>query len=64
VITTYERGILQGQREVALRLLELKFGLLSADVRQRVEGLSLEQLDQLFLNFVESQSLNDLCLED
>jgi hypothetical protein len=42
-----ERGILQGEQRSALRLLEAKFGPLSAEVKQRVEALSLEALAQL-----------------
>jgi hypothetical protein len=64
MITTYERGILQGQRRAALRLLESKFGSLSPEVKQRVEVLSPEQLDQLFQDFVKSESLKELGLED
>jgi hypothetical protein len=52
MITTYERGveygiergILQGEQRSALRLLEAKFGPLSAEVKQRVEALSPEGL--------------------
>src|SRR5438067_6353116 len=35
MITTYERGIIQGMRETALRQLETKFGSLSVEIRQR-----------------------------
>jgi hypothetical protein len=64
MITTYERGILQGQRKTALMQLEAKFGRLSADVKQRVEALAPEQLDQLLLDLIKSQSLKELHLED
>ena len=68
MITTYERGIQQGiqrgQRQLVLRQLEAKFGPLTPEVKQRVEALSTEQLDQLALDFVKAQSLKDLRLED
>jgi hypothetical protein len=42
--TTYqrwiERGILEGERRSALRQLDAKFGPLSSEVKQRVQGLS------------------------
>jgi hypothetical protein len=47
-----------------MQLLEAKFGRLSADVKQRVEALSPEQLDQLVLDLIKSQSLKELDLED
>src|SRR5947209_2337190 len=50
VITTYERGILEGERRSALRMLEAKFGPLSAEVKQRLEALSPEALAQLQLD--------------
>ena len=64
MLTTYERGMLQGQRKIALAQLEAKFGRLSADVRHRVEALSPEQLDQLALDLLKSQSFRELHLED
>jgi hypothetical protein len=64
MITTYERGILQGERRSALRLLEAKFGPLSAAVRERVEALSPQELAQLQLDLLKAQSLRELGLED
>jgi uncharacterized protein DUF4351 len=64
MLTTYERGILAGELQVALRQLELKFGPLSPAVRQRVEELSPEELRQLTLDFVNAQTLKELRLED
>jgi hypothetical protein len=64
MITTYERGIVQGQRITALLQLEEKFGPLSPAVRQRVEALSPDELRQLTLDFVKAQSLKDLRLEE
>jgi hypothetical protein len=68
MITTYERGKLQGEletlRRTVLRLLEAKFGALSAAIRERVAAMTPEQLDQLVLDILNSASLKDLHLED
>jgi Domain of unknown function (DUF4351) len=63
MITTYERGIIQGERRFALRLLEAKFGPLAAELKQRVEALSPEELEQLSLDLMKAQSLKELRLE-
>ena len=64
MITTYERGILQGERKSALRQLEAKFGPLSPEVKQRVEALSPDGLAQLQLDLLKAQSLKELRLDD
>jgi hypothetical protein len=64
MMTTYERGILQGQRQMALWQLEAKFGPLSPAVKRQVEALAPEQLHQLVLGLVKAQSLKELHLED
>jgi hypothetical protein len=68
VITTYERGKLEGKmeerREMVLLQLEAKFGPLPPAIKQRVEALSPEQLRQVALEFVKAQSLKELGLED
>jgi hypothetical protein len=64
MITTYERGRIEERRESALLLLEAKFGPLSAEVKQRVEALSPDQLRQLQLDFAKGKSLKELHLED
>ena len=63
MITTYERGKIEGRRETALLQLEAKFGPLSPEVKQRVEQLSPEQLVQVLLDLVKAQSLKELHLE-
>ncbi len=66
--TTYERGIergiVQGERRSALRLMEAKFGPLSAKVKQQVEALSPEALAQLQLDVLKAQALEELRLQD
>ena len=64
MITTYERGIIQGQRVAALLQLEEKLGTLSPAVRQRVDLLSPEELRRLLIDVIRAQSLRDLGLED
>jgi hypothetical protein len=72
MITTYERGKIEGRiegqvqerREMALLQLEAKFGPLAPAIKQRVEALSPEQLRQLLLDLVKGQSLKELHLED
>ena len=64
MITTYERGRIEERREMALMQLETKFGALTAEVKQRVEALSPEQLRQLGLDFAKGQSLKELGLQD
>jgi len=64
MITTYERGMIEGQRRMALLLLEAKFGPLSPVVKQRVEALSPEQLQQLSLDLIQGRSLQEMHLED
>ena len=61
--TTYERGKLDGQREAAVLQLEKRFGSLASAVKQRIEALSGEQLRQLVLDLVTTQSTEDLHLE-
>ena len=64
MITTYDRGWIEGQRHLALRMLETKFGPVSPEVRQRVAALPPEQLEELLLNLIKGQSLKELHLEE
>ena len=64
MITTYERGKIEGLREVALLQLEEKFRPLTDEVKQRVAALTVEQLRQLLLDLVKPLSLKDLHLQD
>lgn len=64
MLTTYERGILQGQRKTALLQLEAKFGPLTSEVKQRLDALSPEQLDRLLVDLIKAQSLDELHLQD
>jgi len=66
--TTYERGIErgieQGERRSALRLMEAKFGPLSLKVKEQVEALSPEALAQLQIDVLKAQALEELHLDD
>jgi hypothetical protein len=64
MITTYERGILHGERTAALLVLETRFGTVSPEVRQWLEALSPEELRQLLVDFAKGRSLKELHLED
>ncbi len=55
-----ERGIEQGERRLTVRLLEAKFGPLSAEVREQLEALSPEALAQPQLDLLQAQSLKEL----
>jgi hypothetical protein len=63
MITTFERGILEGERRVVLRLLEGKFGPLSNEVKQRVEALTPQELLEVQTNLLQASSLQALGLE-
>jgi Domain of unknown function (DUF4351) len=67
MMTTYERGRLAGQLEMAikmaLRQLEAKFGPLPPEIKSRVEALSPQQLEQLGLDLIKAQSLEELGLQ-
>ena len=62
--TTYERGIEQGERRSALRLMEARFGPLSAEVKRQVEALSGEALAQLQIDLLGARTLQELGLAD
>src|SRR5262245_40488013 len=64
MITTYERGKLEGKQETVLGFLERKFGPLSDEVQRRVRALSLEGLEQLMDEYLKAQSPKELGLEE
>jgi hypothetical protein len=63
-MTSFEKGVRQGQRTMLQKELEVRFGPLSPDARQRLDGLSFEQLEALALDLLTAQSLQELGLED
>lgn len=64
MIAPYDRGRNEEWRESVLRLLEMRFGPLAPEVKERVEALSLEQLRQRLPDFCKARSLKELNLED
>jgi hypothetical protein len=63
-VTTFEKGLQQGQRTTLQKLLEVRFGPLSPGARERLESLSPERLEALTLALLTAQSLQELGLED
>ena len=61
-VTTFEKGLQQGQRTTLQKQLEARFGPLSASVRERLNSLSPERLEALSL--LTARSLQELGLED
>ncbi len=57
-----EQGVVQGERRSALRLMEVKFGPLSPQVKQQVETLSPDALAQLQINLLEAKTVAELGL--
>ncbi len=63
-VTTFEKGLQQGQRTTLQKQLEARFGPLSASARGRLDSLGSERLEALALALLEAQSLQELGLED
>jgi hypothetical protein len=63
-ITTFEKGLQQGQRTMLRKQLEARFGPLSPSAQQRLDSLSPEQLEALTLGLLTAESLQELGLED
>jgi hypothetical protein len=63
-VTTFEKGLQQGQRTMLKKLLEARFGPLSASGRERLDVLSSERLETLAVELLSAQSLQELGLED
>lgn len=63
-MTSFEKGLEQGQRMVAEKQLEARFGPLSAAARKRLERMDAAHLEALTLGLLTARSLRDLGLED
>jgi hypothetical protein len=63
MITSYERGRIEGRREMALLQLEARFGPLAPKVKLRIETFAPEQLLKLLLDSVKAGSLAELHLD-
>jgi len=58
------KGLEQGKRKILALQLEQRFGRLSPQVRERLESLSAEQLDELARALLGAKSLEELGLAD
>jgi len=63
-MTSFDKGEVTGMRRLLVRQLEKRFGALSQEVRQRLEGFDSERLEQIAEAFAENKSLKELGLED
>jgi hypothetical protein len=63
-VTTFEKGLQQGQRTMLQKLLEARFGPLTASARERLDNLGPERIEALALELLKAQSLQELGLED
>jgi hypothetical protein len=57
-------GLVRGQRKTLALLLEQQFGPLPAQVRERLESLPPERLDELTCSVLRAKSLQELGLAD
>jgi Domain of unknown function (DUF4351) len=63
-VTTFEKGLLQGQRTTLRKQLEVRFGPLSPTAQERLDSLDPERLEALALALLTARSLQELGLED
>jgi Domain of unknown function (DUF4351) len=63
-VTTFEKGLLQGQRTMLRKLIEARFGPLSPSAQERLDSLGPERLEALAPELLKAQSLEELGLED
>jgi hypothetical protein len=70
-VTTFEKGVqaglqqgLQSWRTALQKLVEARFGPLSASARERLDSMGPKQLEALALELLKAQSLQELGLED
>jgi hypothetical protein len=61
-MTTYEKGQLEGQRLLLRRLLEKRFGPLSAKASGRLAAMTADRLLQLSDALLSAKSLKELGL--
>jgi hypothetical protein len=61
--TTFEKGVMKGQRQTLRLVLEQKYGTLSAAVLQQIEEVALERLPELIAGILADRSLRELGLE-
>jgi hypothetical protein len=57
-----ERGRVRGLRELVRKQLEKKFGSLDADVRERLDSLPVEKIEEIAVAYADAKSLGELGL--
>jgi Domain of unknown function (DUF4351) len=55
----YGRGKAEGRAELVLRLLARRFGDLPDDIRARIQGASIDELDQIGERLLTAGSLSE-----
>lgn len=56
----YERGIQEGELGIILKLLKRRLGELSPEIQQRIQSLSVNQLENLSEALLDFSNLTDL----
>jgi hypothetical protein len=64
MLTTYEKGVILGQRQTVRLVLEKCFGALSPMAAKRLEEWPPERLPDLLMAIVDAPSLKALGLEE
>lgn len=55
-----QRGVVKGERKIALRQLERRFGKLSPAVRRQIERLAVAQLEELCEALLDFKTQRDM----
>jgi hypothetical protein len=53
-------GLIQGEQTVVMRLIEKRFGPIPASARQRLEGMTLPEVEETALRVLDAESLEDV----
>lgn len=56
----YERGKLEGEQQLILRLLQKRLGELSPQLQKRIQSLSLNQLETISEALLDFTAMEDL----
>ena len=60
----FKKGLEQAERRLLRKLIERRFGPLTAAVQKRLEDWPAERLEELGLKILDARSLQELGLED
>lgn len=64
VMTSYDKGIVRGQRQALQMQLEARFGTLAPKVQQQLESAPPERVRELILACAKGQTLQEMGLEE